>query len=135
MLGRGRGGAEGLGPVNRFESLLRTRIVDVEVVVRAQRPGDSLLRHRRHRVQRSGALKRPYGFFMVEREDKYESLIEEPLRLRIRGGDCMMMASQPGHQRWLGGRSADLSVLTLCGRCAIPLCWCAARGAGSDQDR
>ncbi len=71
---------------------LRLRVV----VVRAEREGHAPARHGRGGIERGRLLERPVGLLVVEAEEKHHPLIEELLRLGVRGVDGMSMRAHAG---------------------------------------
>ena len=86
-------------PGDRAIRLLRPLVVDIEVVVRAERPGDAPVRHWRVRVELRRAREGARRFLVVEAEDEVEALVEVALRLSVRGRDRMMVIPEPGQER------------------------------------
>ena len=70
--------------LDRLEGLLRARIVDVEVVVGAERPRDAPVRHRSAGSSSAARWNDRNGLFVIEREDQRKPTIEVPLGLGIR---------------------------------------------------
>ena len=84
--------------------LHRARVVDVEVVVRAEGPGNAPVRHGGLRIELRRAGERAHRFLVVEAEHQIEALVEELLRLWIGRGDGMVMVAEARHE----GRASGL---------------------------
>jgi len=85
---------------------LLARRINIEVDVWSERERHAPMGHRQTRIELRGALKRADSFVMIESEHEGESLIEKLLCNRVCGGNGMVNAANPGHQRrWLLGLS------------------------------
>ena len=90
----------------RFVRRCRARVVDIEVVVRPERPRLAPVRHRGIRIERRRLFERPDRRFVVEAECLRHPLVEQLLCFGVRRPDRMMMLAegQRGRRGGCGSR-------------------------------
>ncbi len=129
-LGRGRRGQRAR-LIDRGERPKLALRVGRAVVVRAVRQRHAPRAHRARRIEAGGLAESGLGLVVVEAVDEPQTLVEEGLRPRRRGGDGAMVATQVVEERGRDGRRRGGAAVVVRGR----LSRAAGQEGGGNQER